>query len=252
MSLLHQPPAGRARTACASTETRDPIGYLVAALNRLAQTDLLDRLGLRKQAEQTVFTVTSSGFPTITAASRQFARSGLERGKPGVRAPGVSAPRHLRPDADRGRADARRRGHRVRRRGRPAGRRGRRRRLRGARSSCSRRASRSGCRSSASRRRSAASPRSARRWPARSSPRRSPRATWAWPSPRSRPARSPPRIGLWGTEEQQQTYLPAFTGERATCPAAALALDEPTVLFDVLTPGDHRDAGPATASCSTA
>ena len=41
-------------------------------------------------------------------------------------------------------------------------------------------------------------------------------------------------IGLWGTDEQQQTYLPAFTGDDV--PAAALALMEPAVLFDVLNP----------------
>ncbi len=41
-------------------------------------------------------------------------------------------------------------------------------------------------------------------------------------------------IGLWGTDAQQQTYLPAFTGNDV--PAAALALTEPTVLFDVLAP----------------
>ena len=41
-------------------------------------------------------------------------------------------------------------------------------------------------------------------------------------------------IGLWGTDEQQQTYLPAFTGDDV--PSAALALSEPTVLFDVLSP----------------
>lgn len=41
-------------------------------------------------------------------------------------------------------------------------------------------------------------------------------------------------IGLWGTDAQQQTYLPAFTGDEV--PAAALALSEPAVLFDVLSP----------------
>jgi alkylation response protein AidB-like acyl-CoA dehydrogenase len=41
-------------------------------------------------------------------------------------------------------------------------------------------------------------------------------------------------LSLWGTDAQQQTYLPAFTGDDV--PAAALALAEPTVLFDVLTP----------------
>ncbi len=41
-------------------------------------------------------------------------------------------------------------------------------------------------------------------------------------------------LSLWGTDEQQQTYLPAFTGDQV--PAAALALAEPRVLFDALAP----------------
>jgi alkylation response protein AidB-like acyl-CoA dehydrogenase len=73
-----------------STESRDPIGYAVAALGRLASSDLLDRVGLRKQAEQAVFTTTRSGFRTATAAGRTFARAGA-RGKPGVRP--TAAPR---------------------------------------------------------------------------------------------------------------------------------------------------------------
>jgi alkylation response protein AidB-like acyl-CoA dehydrogenase len=45
-------------------------------------------------------------------------------------------------------------------------------------------------------------------------------------------------IGLWGSDQQQQTYLPAFTDPdvNADVPAAALALTEPKVLFDVLSP----------------
>ena len=39
-------------------------------------------------------------------------------------------------------------------------------------------------------------------------------------------------IGLWGSAEQEATYLPAFTGESA--PAAALAILEPRPLFDPL------------------
>jgi hypothetical protein len=39
-------------------------------------------------------------------------------------------------------------------------------------------------------------------------------------------------IGLWGTAEQEATYLPAFTGEDV--PAAALAILEPRSLFDPL------------------
>src|SRR5687768_3920174 len=41
-------------------------------------------------------------------------------------------------------------------------------------------------------------------------------------------------LSLWGTEEQQSTYLPAFTGDDV--PAAALALAEPRPLFDPLAP----------------
>jgi alkylation response protein AidB-like acyl-CoA dehydrogenase len=37
-------------------------------------------------------------------------------------------------------------------------------------------------------------------------------------------------LSLWGTEAQQSTYLPAFTGDDV--PAAALALTEPQPLFD--------------------
>ena len=70
----------------ASRESRDPIGYAVAALSRVAQSDLLDRVGLRKHAEQAVFSVTRSGFRTATAASRAFTRVGSSR-KAGVRPP---------------------------------------------------------------------------------------------------------------------------------------------------------------------
>jgi alkylation response protein AidB-like acyl-CoA dehydrogenase len=41
-------------------------------------------------------------------------------------------------------------------------------------------------------------------------------------------------ISTWGTDEQQQTYLPAFTGGDAL--PAALALTEPRPLFDALDP----------------
>ncbi|HEX3221644.1 MAG TPA: acyl-CoA dehydrogenase family protein [Nocardioides sp.] len=73
------------RHGIASGESRDPIGYAVAALNRLARSDLLDKVGLRKQAEQTVFTVTRGGFRTATSAGRAFARAG-QHGKAGQRA----------------------------------------------------------------------------------------------------------------------------------------------------------------------
>src|SRR4029079_4177619 len=89
MSLLpNLRPGGR--HGVTSNETRDPIGYLVAGLSRLAQTDLLDRLRLRKQAERGVFRVTRSGFSTITRAGRTFTRAG-SRGKDGIRPPATKA-----------------------------------------------------------------------------------------------------------------------------------------------------------------
>src|SRR6185436_9470673 len=80
-------PGGRpgGKYGIARGESRDPIGYAVAALNRLARSDLLDRVGLRRQAEQTVFTVTRGGFRTATTAGRVFARAGT-RGTNGRRA----------------------------------------------------------------------------------------------------------------------------------------------------------------------
>ncbi|HEX4471228.1 MAG TPA: acyl-CoA dehydrogenase family protein [Nocardioides sp.] len=78
------------RHGIASGESRDPIGYAVAAMSRLAQSDLLDRVGLRRQAEQTVFTVTRGGFRTATTAGRAFARAG-KRGRAGRRATTATA-----------------------------------------------------------------------------------------------------------------------------------------------------------------
>jgi alkylation response protein AidB-like acyl-CoA dehydrogenase len=88
MSLLNNLKGG-GRHGVPSGESRDPIGYLVAGLNRLAQSELLDRVGLRKQAEQAVFTTTSNGFKMVANASRQFTRRG-SRATSGVRAPGAS------------------------------------------------------------------------------------------------------------------------------------------------------------------
>ena len=44
------------------------------------------------------------------------------------------------------------------------------------------------------------------------------------------PAAVATALSLWGTDEQQQTYLPDFTGDDV--PAAALAVAEPRALFD--------------------
>jgi alkylation response protein AidB-like acyl-CoA dehydrogenase len=64
------------RHGLADGETRDPIGLAVAALNRLASSDLIDRLGIRKASEQTVYRVTSAGFRTAGNVGRTFARAG--------------------------------------------------------------------------------------------------------------------------------------------------------------------------------
>ncbi|MET3963887.1 alkylation response protein AidB-like acyl-CoA dehydrogenase [Marmoricola sp. OAE513] len=61
-------------------EKRDPIGLAVVALNKLAQSDVLDRLGIRRTSEQTVFRVTSAGFKTASAAGRAFAKVGGKGG----------------------------------------------------------------------------------------------------------------------------------------------------------------------------
>lgn len=57
-------------------QRRDPLGLLVFGVGKVAGSNLLDKFGLRKRAEDTVFTVTSTGFKTITAAGRTFSRVG--------------------------------------------------------------------------------------------------------------------------------------------------------------------------------
>jgi alkylation response protein AidB-like acyl-CoA dehydrogenase len=64
------------RRGLATSEKADPIGLAVSALNRLAQSTALDRLGLRRTAERAVYRATRSGFRTVGAVSRQFARTG--------------------------------------------------------------------------------------------------------------------------------------------------------------------------------
>ena len=64
------------RHGLADSETRDPIGLAVLALNKLAASDLLDTLGLRKASERGVYRVTSAGFRTAGNVGRTFARAG--------------------------------------------------------------------------------------------------------------------------------------------------------------------------------
>ncbi len=64
------------RHGLSDEEVRDPIGLAVMALNRIASSDIIDRLGMRKASEQTVFRVTSAGFRTAGTVGRTFARAG--------------------------------------------------------------------------------------------------------------------------------------------------------------------------------
>ncbi|MCL2541446.1 MAG: acyl-CoA dehydrogenase family protein [Nocardioidaceae bacterium] len=213
-------------------ESRDPIGILVAGLNRLAQSDLIDKVGLRKQTEQAVFSVTRTGFKTMTNASRTFSKSG-KSGAPGTR-PVFTAgtgPFDLTPGEDEQMlvdvvsefaAEV----------VRPA---------------------------AAQADHDCAAPDDLLKssleigLPILGLPEelggvseeRSAMAGTLVAEALSKgdmglavatlaPGSVATAIGLWGTDAQQQTYLPAFIGEEV--PAAALALNEPTVLFDVTTP----------------
>src|SRR5664279_3695465 len=64
-----------------NTRGRDAMGVGLAALNKLASTRAIDRLGLRKPAEKVVYEASRTGFKTLGAANRAFASS-KQRGKP--------------------------------------------------------------------------------------------------------------------------------------------------------------------------
>ncbi|KRB73919.1 butyryl-CoA dehydrogenase [Nocardioides sp. Root190] len=231
MSLISNLKPG-GRNGVPSTESRDPIGYLVAGLNRLAQTDLLDKVRLRKPAEQAVFSVTRTGFKTMTNASRTFAKAG-KKGQPGTRPANAAASGvfDLTPGEDEQMlvdlvsefaAEV----------VRPA--------AFESDKACA--APDALLKSSLeiglpilgvpealggiSEERSAMAGTLVAEALAKGDMGLAV-ATLA-------PGSVATAIGLWGTDAQQQTYLPAFTGEEV--PAAALALNEPTVLFDVLSP----------------
>jgi alkylation response protein AidB-like acyl-CoA dehydrogenase len=91
----HAPRDTAARHGLTARGKQDPIGFAVAVLNKLAQTSALDRFGpfgwnLRKPTERVVFEATRSGFRTLGAVSRQFARAGGSSGTP-TRVPAAAA-----------------------------------------------------------------------------------------------------------------------------------------------------------------
>ena len=241
MSLIQSLKPG-GKHGLSSKESRDPIGYAVAALSRLARSDVLDRIGLRKQAETAVFTVTRTGFRTATAASRQFARAGKSgrAGTPPRPASGTGAfdltptedeqllvdvvtelaDEVLRPaaaEADEACAAPEtvlKAGLEV---GLP---------ILGLPESLG----------GISEERSAVAGTLVAEALAR--------GDLGLAVASLAPGSVATALGLWGTEAQQQTYLPAFTGDDVA--AAALALTEPAVLFDPLSPATtatRTDAG---------
>jgi hypothetical protein len=57
------------------------MGLGLRTLNRLASSELLDRIGIRKQVERIVYTTSKNGFRTATAAGRTF-KAAQQLGKP--------------------------------------------------------------------------------------------------------------------------------------------------------------------------
>jgi alkylation response protein AidB-like acyl-CoA dehydrogenase len=68
------------------------MGFGLRALNRLAGSELLDRMRIRKQVERLVFTSSKNGFRTATAAGRTF-KAAQKLGKPARQ--GTGKPRGL-------------------------------------------------------------------------------------------------------------------------------------------------------------
>lgn len=215
-----------------AADRQDPIGFAVSMLNRLAQTDVLDRLGLRKQTERVVFETTRAGFRTVGAVSRSFKR----KGRPGA------APVRVPTAAEKGLFDLAPTedeqmlvdvvGEFATEMVRPA--------AAEANDAC-------------------AAPEEVLKagleigLPILGVPEelggisteRSAMAGTLVAEALGKgdmglavaclaPGAVATALSLWGTEEQQQTYLPAFTGDEV--PAAALALTEPRPLFDAMAP----------------
>jgi hypothetical protein len=85
---MSQNPVTRAggKHGLARKEKRDPIGIAVLALNKLAQSPFLDKLNMRKPAEEVIYQATRSGFKVASSAGRAFAKKGT-KGAPGVSTP---------------------------------------------------------------------------------------------------------------------------------------------------------------------
>ncbi len=49
---------------------KDAVGYALTALNRLASSEVLDKIGMRKTVERLAYTLTKSGFQVLTTTAR--------------------------------------------------------------------------------------------------------------------------------------------------------------------------------------
>ena len=225
-------PRRGARHGLAATESRNPLGLAIAGLNRLAQSELIDRVGLRRQTERLVFTATRNGFRTATAAGRQFNKVAGKSGSAiRPRSTSGSGLFDLTPTEDEQRlvdlvtdyaTDVLR----------PA--------AAQADESCAAPAEVLAASveiglpilgvpealGGITEERSAMAGTLVAEALGR--------ADMGLALAVMGPGTVATALGLWGSESQQQTYLPAFVGEDA--PVASLALTEPTVLFDVLNP----------------
>lgn len=85
---MSQNPVTRAggKFGLSNKETRDPIGIAVLALNKMAQSPLLDKLKMRRSTEAVVFNATRGGFKVAASASRTFSKKG-KKGAAGVKTP---------------------------------------------------------------------------------------------------------------------------------------------------------------------
>jgi alkylation response protein AidB-like acyl-CoA dehydrogenase len=224
------------RHGLSDAEKRDPIGLAVAALNRLASSDLLDSLGLRKASEQTVYRVTSAGFRTAGTVGRTFARAGKRTQGNRVPTAKNTGLFDLTPGEDEQMlADVV--GEFAQEMVRPA--------ASAANESC-------------------AAPDELLKasldigLPILGVPEElggiaTERSAMAGTLVHEAlgkgdmglavaalaPGAVATALSLWGTDEQQSTYLPAFTGNEV--PDAALALSEPTALFDPLSPSTKAE-----------
>jgi alkylation response protein AidB-like acyl-CoA dehydrogenase len=224
------------RHGLSDSEKRDPIGLAVAALNRLASSDLLDSLGLRKASERGLYRVTSAGFRTAGNMGRTFSRAG--RATQGNRVPAATNKGlfDLTPGEDEQMlADVT--GEFAQEVLRPA--------ASAANETC-------------------AAPEELLKasleigLPILGVPEElggiaTERSAMAGTLVHEAlgkgdmglavaalaPGAVATALSLWGTDEQQSTYLPAFTGDEV--PAAALALSEPTALFDPTVPATRAE-----------